>query len=83
MNGGLTMIKEISDKPPTLEEAQDFVGGYVELVELSGGAQLLVNEEGLLRGLPYNSEASAVSHLNIVGPVILLTGAARWLPEEE
>lgn len=63
---------------PSLEEAQKLVGGYVELVTLPGGDQLLVNEEGLLRGLDYNPAASDLTGGHIVGPAILLQGKARW-----
>ena len=38
--------------PPTLEEAQAFVDGYVEMVSLADGSQLLINEEGKLFGKP-------------------------------
>jgi hypothetical protein len=70
----MTVWKE--DRPPTLEEAQAHVGGMVELVYDPHGKQILVNEEGLLMGLPHNREASILSGRFIVGP-------ALWLPEEE
>lgn len=40
--------------PDELREYQRCVGGYVEAVGLDGGAVLLCNEEGKLRGLPHN-----------------------------
>lgn len=40
--------------PDELREYQRRVGGYVEAVGLDGGAVLLCNEEGKLRGLPHN-----------------------------
>ena len=45
---------------PTLKEAQDFVGGYVECITFPNGDVLIVNEEGKLMNLPYNPEASAL-----------------------
>lgn len=46
------------DTDGTLERLQNLVGGYIECgapVELrEAGMQLLVNEEGVLRNLPYN-----------------------------
>lgn len=66
--------------PPTLEEAQTFVGGYVEVVGLPGGSQLLVNADGRLAGLPVNERASTVhgGAVDIVGNVMCLCGKARW-----
>ena len=43
---------------PTLKEAQDFVGGYVECITWPNGDLLIVNEEGKLRQLPLNPEAT-------------------------
>lgn len=73
-----------TDKPPTLEEAQKFVGGLVQLVEFDNGDQLLMNEEGKLNGLPFNNEATKLWENNfgktdvIVGDVLLLKENARW-----
>lgn len=42
-----------------LEDYQRAVGGWIEAVDLpSIGATLFVNEEGLLRGLPFNRRAA-------------------------
>lgn len=65
-------------KKPTLAEAQAAVGGFVQLVELYDGSQLLVNEEGLLHNLPLNFEASEMAGQVIVGEALLLTGKHRW-----
>ena len=43
---------------PTLKEAQAFVGGHVEGISMPNGDYLIVNEEGKLKGLPFNEEAS-------------------------
>ena len=82
-----------SDTRPSLEEAQAFVGGYVELIELVGGRQALVREDGLLiQGLKTNDEASHIvlnestvmlSERGIVGNVMILSGDARWLGDTE
>ena len=45
---------------PTLKEAQNLVGGYVERIGLKNGDVMLVNEEGLLSNLEVNSEASGL-----------------------
>lgn len=72
-------IITISDKPPTLEEMQDMVGGYVE--EIHAGdpdKQYFVNEEGLLKNLKFNVEASGVVGRDIVGNMVVLEGKAIW-----
>ncbi|MGN1156869.1 MAG: DUF3846 domain-containing protein, partial [Agathobacter sp.] len=43
-----------------LEEMQKIVGGYIEIVHLNDGRLMIVNEEGLLHGLPVNIEATNI-----------------------
>jgi len=66
-DGGITPImqKEI----PTLKQVQDWVKGYVELVQINPnfGHEMYVNEEGLLENLPDNKFASLVADKQIVG----------------
>ena len=40
--------------------------------------QVLVNEEGLLKDLPLNVEASKLCMQPIVGDVVVLKGEAQW-----
>lgn len=57
----------------TLEALQKVVDGYIETVALIGGyAVMIVNEEGLLRGMPSNLTASAVAARKIVGPALVV-----------
>lgn len=71
---------------PSLEEAQKFVGGNVELITLTEDRQMLVNEEGLIHDLPINDEATHMASINahlliqggIRGDVIILHGATLW-----
>ncbi len=74
------MITVIENKQPTLEEAQGIVGGLVEMVHSPTEPewQILVNEEGLLRGLPFNAEATELCGTGIVGHAIILKGDAKW-----
>ena len=51
-----TIVK--SDKPMTLKEMQDAVGGQIELVIDDGDTQIVCNEEGKMMGLPENEEAT-------------------------
>lgn len=57
----------------TLEALQAAVDGFIEAVTLvQDRAVMLVNEEGLLRDLPLNPVASAVSNTQIVGTAIVV-----------
>ena len=51
------IIKDSKDEP-NLKEAQEFVGCYVEGITFPNGDYLIINEEGKLRNLPLNSEAT-------------------------
>jgi len=53
----LKIIDNVKDEP-TLESAQKFVGGYVEGISFPNGDYLIVNEEGKLRGLDMNIDAT-------------------------
>lgn len=64
--------KIIENKTPTLQEMQEYVGGWIEVVYLPNDEQLIVNEEGLILELPYNSVASCHASRTIVGNAILL-----------
>ena len=86
------MITKTKDEP-TLKEAQDFVGGYVEGITFPNGDYLIVNEEGKLMGLPLNPEGTALWRMTftkeeyafgyddwVSGPAILIKKQAlkRW-----
>lgn len=74
------MIHVFEDRRPSLQEAQELVGGLVQMVRspTKQDWQILVNEEGLLDGLPFNEEATKICGTGIVGPAIVLKGNARW-----
>jgi hypothetical protein len=60
----------------TLEEIQAFVGGYFETVFLPGKKIMWINEEGKLRNLPLNRQASIFYHAPgdvILGPALVTT----------
>lgn len=82
-----TTTRYESEAPPSLKEAQEFVGGLVEMIHLPDGSQLLINEEGKLRGMEINHEATALVMKAfprtwgsdvIVGPALVLSGKAVW-----
>ena len=79
------ITKTITDKAPTLEEMQKFVGGYIEVVYAPNGDQIVLDEEGRLKDKEVNIEATeywlgedwdGVSN-NILGDVLILKGKAR------
>ncbi len=60
MNKISVIIKRPGEKPyktyisKTLENLQKTVGGYIEVVRIASDVCFIVDEEGLLKGLPYN-----------------------------
>lgn len=60
---------EIRDIPYTLEELQASVGGYIETYTFAADATIICNEEGRLRGLPYNCRFLGV---DFVGPILVV-----------
>lgn len=64
---------EVIDIENTLEALQNAVGGYIETVRLMvDDAVMIVNEEGLLRGLPYNTAASHLAMQPIHGTAVVV-----------
>lgn len=59
----------------TLKELQDYVGGYIErvrpLIPSENGEYIIANEEGLLLGMKFNSQASAKTGIPLVGDVLV------------
>ena len=73
----MAITKIITASRPSLEEAQEAVGGFIEMIPVDHG-QLLVNEEGLIMSLPLNPTASQIAGRPIVGNALLLKGDAQW-----
>jgi len=68
---------------PAYEEIKEKIGGWIEVIHFSNGDILVVDEEGKLKGLGVNLQATEVymrefgtSHV-IVGPAILIKAEAR------
>ena len=70
---------ENGEKAPTLKDLQGLVDGYVERVHIPHKPdwQLLVNEDGRMKQLPYNEEASKLCGRPIVGHAVILKGDTR------
>lgn len=74
------LLPQLENRPPTLEQLQKLVGGYIERIPVfweGAPADLIVNEEGLLRQLPENKHASIIAHQRIVGDAVLLSKEHR------
>ena len=84
-NTAKLQIIEDSKHEPDLKAAQQFVGGYVEGIPFPNGDYLIVNEEGKLKNLPLNEEATKLWKATfdndnyitgrndfVVGPAILI-----------
>ena len=58
----MTVLKRITKdmEQPTLRDMQEFVDGRIEIVYLSNGDHLIINEEGLPDGLPINQKATNI-----------------------
>lgn len=56
----------------TLKKMQDLVDGYIEFVYLSPskGLVLIVNEEGLIKELPVNVQASIIAGQPLFGDIV-------------
>ena len=79
-------IHKFSDKELTLEEMQELVGGYIQvLTSKDGNADIVIDEEGKMKSKPPNVEATKLWLGNnrdewydiIVGDAIVCTDKAR------
>jgi hypothetical protein len=60
---------------PNLDRYQELVGGYIERIicKYKGKrCEMLINEEGKLKQLPFNAKASACTSHDIVGDAVVL-----------
>ena len=81
----ITIYLSDEDGKPTLKAMQEVVGGYIEVVYAENGDQIILDEEGRLKGKPINEDASEHwlgdrwdnDTANIVGDAIVLSGKAR------
>lgn len=71
-NGGERVVMPANGTDFKLREVQKMIGGYVEVVYLRDGRIMLVDEEGLLKGLPLNRAASRMAGRPIVGEALVM-----------
>jgi hypothetical protein len=68
IRGMLCRLDEIKNDLRALQHAVD---GYIECVHL-GDAVMIVDEEGLCKGKPYNALASLIAHTCIYGTALVV-----------
>ena len=80
MKGHMTTVKEIQSKEdsPSLSDAQKFVGGWVEVVQVNDGI-LIIDEEGKLKDKPVNEVASKM-YADKYGDEDIIVGDAIYVP---
>jgi hypothetical protein len=64
-DGSRTEVFPAGDSP-SLEELQEWVGGYIQMVEFDGG-KLYMDEDGLFKQLPVNQVATELVHAKAPG----------------
>ena len=77
------MFKTIEKKEdiPNLKQAQEFIGGWVERLKLPSGDVLLFDEEGIMKELPINNEATKLVNSFEVRYPITILGNVIYLPK--
>ena len=78
----MTTLKEIQSKEdsPSLSDAQKFVGGWVEVVQVNDGV-LIIDEEGKLKDKPVNEVASKM-YADKYGDEDIIVGDAIYIPHK-
>jgi len=78
----MTTVKEIQSKKddPSLSDAQKFVGGWVEVVQVNDGI-LIIDEEGKLKDKPVNEVASKM-YADKYGDADVILGDAIYIPNK-
>ena len=67
--------------PNTLESFQKAVGGYIETLTVCEDLVLIVNEEGLLRGMPFNCKVCGQPFVGTVVAVATERDEFASIPE--
>lgn len=59
VNGEIVEVEPENGSDFSLEELRSFVDGYIEVAHLDNERIMVINEEGKIKGLPYNENATA------------------------
>lgn len=63
---------EVEHDTLDLSYYQSVVGGYIEPVYINEDEVMLVNDEGLINGMPFNRQATLLAQIPIMGNVIVI-----------
>lgn len=73
-----TPVKVYDSHTPTYDEVKDFIGGWLEAIQLPNGDKMILDEEGKIKNLEVNFLATVIWHEyfgatdTIVGPVAII-----------
>ena len=78
-------VEHIDLEKEWLHQVQEAVGGYVEMIPVHPWADItmLADEEGRIKGKPYNHAASMIAGQGIVGDVVIMERTEEEDDEEE
>lgn len=61
-DGSKTAVHPHENGKFSLEQLQKYVGGYIEVINLTEDRVLIVNEDGKFAGHPFNEQATQLAH---------------------
>jgi len=80
-DGTEQVVTPKNGKTFTLEELQECVGGYIEMISLDKETAMFLNEEGKLNNLPFNHKATEVAQHRL-RPSDFVVGNVLVVPHE-
>lgn len=63
VDGSTEKVEPKNETSFSLEELQEYVGGYIQIITPKVGERMVINEEGRLMGLPINKQATDIARL--------------------
>ena len=82
-NGEVDSISLPEDEQARLRQLQDWVGGYIEVVDLPGERHMVINENGKDGPHMINHTATAIAHeAESIMPTDYIAGVAVIIPAE-
>ena len=69
-NGTIENIEPANGKDFSLEELQEIVGGYIQVVPVFGNKCIVVDEEGRMKDYKHNETASQLVFGQVIGDIV-------------
>ena len=57
----------------SLDELQEYVGGFIEILPIDADRMAVANDEGRIRQMPMNPVASKAAGYLLVGPILVVS----------